>query len=129
MKIKAAALTFLMALVFNPPALAKKNPDRPFFFLPSPVTVNGAEIPTGMYQLTLMTSNSSVHVELWKDGKFVATARGTWVKNGVKFKDNTILLRVNPDGSRSLIELRLAGVARTIVLNTSSDAIVQYTVK
>jgi hypothetical protein len=129
MKIKAAALTFLLVLVFNPMAVAKKNPDRPFFFLPSPVTVEGAEIPSGMYQLTLMTSNSSVHVELWKDGKFVATARGTWVKNGVKFKDNTILLRVNPDGSRSLIELRLAGVAKAIVLQTNSDAMIQYSAK
>jgi hypothetical protein len=129
MKIKAATLTFLIVLIFHPAAFARKNPDRPFFFLPSPVTVNGAEIPSGMYQLTLVTSNSSVHVELWKDGKFVATASGKWVKNGAKFKDNTILLQVNPDGSRSLIEMRLAGVAKTIVLNTASDAVMQYSAK
>jgi hypothetical protein len=129
MKIRAATLAVFVLLLFNQSALANKNSARPFFFLPSPVTVNGAEIPSGMYQLTLVTSKSSVRVELWKDGKFVATARGTWVKNGVKFKDNTILLQVNPDGSRSLIEMRLAGVAKTIVLATGSDAIIQYSAK
>jgi hypothetical protein len=128
MKIKAA-LTIVILLASSVQLLAKKNPERPFFFLPATVTVNGAEIPEGMYQLTLSSTNSTVRVELWKDGKFVATASGTWVKSGVKFKDNTILLRVNPDGSRSLVELRLAGVAKSIVMRTSDDAIMQYSEK
>ena len=62
-----------------------------------------------MYQLTLETSASASASTLWKDGRFVATARGAWVKSGVKFEENTVLLRVNPRScSRSLIEVRLA---------------------
>ncbi|HLJ24421.1 MAG TPA: hypothetical protein VKT71_09975 [Candidatus Acidoferrales bacterium] len=130
MKIKAASLALLMMLVFNPAALAGRKPDRPFFFfLPNPVTFNGAEIPSGMYQLTLVTSNASVNVELWKNGKFVATACGTWVKSGVKFKDNAALLQINTDGSRSLAEFRLAGIARSIVLNDPVDSKVQANAK
>lgn len=91
--------------------------------------MDGAEIAQGMYQLRLETAKSSVRVEFWKDGRFIATAHGAWVKSGMKYKDNTILLRVNPDGSRSLIELRLAGVAKTIVLNNTADAKVQYSAK
>jgi hypothetical protein len=123
------ALTILLLLASSARAPARKNPARPFFFIPTPVTLAGVEIPEGMYQLTLESSNSSVRVEMWKDGKFVATAKGEWVKNGAKFKDNTILLRVNPDGSRSLIEMRVAGVAKTIVLSSDTAGIVQYSAK
>jgi len=130
MKIKVASPIFLLLLAFTSAALARRKSDRPFvFFLPSPVTFNGAEIPSGMYQLTLVSSNANVNVELWKNGKFVATARGTWVKNGVKFKDNAALLQINTDGSRSLAEFRLAGIARSIVLNNPSDSKVQANAK
>jgi hypothetical protein len=128
MRIKPASLVLLLVLAANVPAWAGKNPARPFY-LPNTVTMDGAEVERGMYQLRLETNKSSVRVELWKDGRFIATAHGAWVKSGMKYKDNTILLRVNPDGSRSLIELRLAGVAKTIVLNNAEDAKVQYSAK
>jgi hypothetical protein len=128
MRIKNAALALLLVLAVNISAWAEKNPVRPFF-LPNTVTMDGAEVERGMYQLRLESNKSSVRVELWKDGRFIATARGAWVKSGLKYKENTILLRVNPDGSRSLIELRLAGVARTIVLNNTADGKVQYSAK
>ena len=127
MKIKAAALTTLILLAASFPVQAKKNPGRPFF-LTTPMTMNGAEIPEGMYQLTLESGNSSVRVTLWRDDQFVATARGAWVKSGVKYTENTVLLRVNSDGSRSLVEIRLAGTARTIVLN-NSDTIIRLSSK
>jgi len=90
--------------------------------------MNGAEIPQGMYQLTLESSNSSVRVTLWREGQFIASASGVWVKSGMKFTGNTVLLRVNADGTRSLVEIRLAGTAKTIVLN-NSDAIIQVNAK
>ena len=127
MKIKPAALTTLILLATSFPVPAKKNPARPFI-LQVPFTMKGAEIPEGMYELTLESSNSSVQVTLWRDGQFVATARGVWVKSGVKYTENTVLLRVNSDGSRSLVEIRLAGTARTIVLN-NSDTIIRLSSK
>jgi hypothetical protein len=128
MRIKNAALVLLFVLAAIIPALAGKSPARPFF-LPNTVTMDGAEVERGMYQLRLETAKSGVRVELWKDGRFIATARGAWVKSGMKYKENTILLRVNPDGSRALIELRLAGVAKTIVLNNTADSKAQYSEK
>ena len=78
--------------------------------------MNGAAVPHGMYTLTLDSKGSAVHATLWKDGHFVATAYGTWVKHGVKYTQSQVLLKMNPDGTRVLTEIRLAGSAKTIVL-------------
>jgi len=118
MKIKAVSITILLLLAAISPATAKKNRAR-LLFLETPVTMNGAEIPRGIYELTLQSSNSSVSVTLWKNGRFVATAPGVWAKSGVKYTENALLLRVNSDGSRSLIEIRLADSTKTIVLKNS----------
>jgi hypothetical protein len=127
MKIKAAVFATLILLAVSSPILARKSSARALF-LDSPLKLNGAEIPEGMYQLALESSNSHVRVTLRKDGQFVATAAGVWVKGGVKYAENTLLLRVNSDGSRSLIEIRLAGSAKTIVLN-DSDTIIRFSPK
>ena len=122
MKTKAAVLATLILLAASFALPAKKNPPRPFF-LQTPITFNGVEIPEGMYELTLESSNSGARVTLWKDGKFVATAPGAWVKNGMKYTENCALLRVNSDGSRSLVEIRFAGVAKSIVLDKPAATI------
>jgi hypothetical protein len=127
MKIKAVAFAFLLFLAANSPATAKKNPSR-LLFLEAPVTMNGAEIPEGMYDLTLEGNNARVRVTLWKNGEFVATANGAWVKGGVKYTQSAFLLRVNSDGSRSLVEIRLAGSSKTIVLN-DPDIMVRFSAK
>lgn len=116
MKAKIAVLAVLFLLAASLPIGAKKIPPRPFF-LRTPVTLNGAEIPPGLYELSLESGNSAVRVTLCRDGRFVDTALGAWVKNGAKYTEDSALLRVNSDGSRSLIEIRFAGIAKTIVLN------------
>jgi hypothetical protein len=121
MNTKVVALAILLLLGASVPAQAKKVPPRPFF-LRTPVTLNGAEIQEGLYELTLESGDSVVRVTLWRDGQFVATAPGIWVKNGAKYTEDSALLRVNSDGSRSLIEIRLAGTAKTIVLNRPDAA-------
>lgn len=127
MNIKAVALTTWILLAMSFPASARKNPARPFF-LETPVTMNGAEIPEGMYELSVEPSNSGVQVSLWREGQFIAAARGVWVKSGMKYAQNAVLLRVNSDGTRSVIEIRLAGAARSIVLN-NTDSVLRITVK
>jgi hypothetical protein len=55
----------------------------------------------------------------------VATAPAVWAKNGVKYGVDEALLRVNSDGSKSLIEIRIAGAPRAIVF-MNTDATVHY---
>ena len=109
-------------LIAGASAYAKLIPLRPFF-LEQGITLNGAEIPHGMYALSLETQGSSVVVTLSKEGKFIANAHGTWVKHGVKYTQNAVLLRVNPDGTRSLVEIRLAGMAKTIMLDDVTQVV------
>ena len=127
MRLKATAIIVLIWLVAGITVSAKKMPARPFF-VDTPITMGGAEVPHGMYELTLETHDSNVRVTLRREGEFVATARGVWVKSGVKYTENAVLLRVNTDGTRSLIEIRLAGTTRTIVLK-DTDFIVRLNAK
>ena len=121
MRFKIVVQAIVIVLLITFPAHAKTS--RPFF-LRTAVTMNGAEVPSGIYDLSWESHNAIVSVTLSKDGRFFATAHGTWVKHGVKYAGDAALLRVNSDGSRSLVEIRLAGIKKTIVLQ-NVDPIVQ----
>jgi len=121
---KAALLPVLFVFLAGTAVLAKKDPPRPFR-LPAVVTLNGAQVPAGIYELTVETQGSAVRVTLLKGGEFVATAPGVWVKTGIKYSEDEALFRVNPEGSRSLIELRFAGAAKAIVFE-DPNATVHY---
>ncbi len=127
MIIKRAALTVWILLAASFPASAGKNPTHPIR-LHADVTLNGAQVSEGVYDLTLDSNRSAVRVTLRKNGQFIATAPGVWVKNGAKYTEDAVLLRVNSDGTRTLIEIRLAGLAKTIVL-ASPDSVLQLTKK
>lgn len=122
---KVLLLPALMLLLTSASAWAKKNPPRPFV-LPELVLLNGAEVPAGAYQLVWETDASTVHVTLWKDGLVFATAPGVWAKSGVKYTTDQALLLVNSDGSKALIEIRIGGTARSIVLE-HPEVTVHYT--
>ena len=122
MKFKLVVQTLMILLFVSFPARA--NTSRPLF-LKTAVMMNGAEIPAGLYDMSWESQNSKVRVTLWKDGRFFATAPGIWVKNAVKYTGDAVLLRVNSDGSRSLMEIRLAGVKKTIVLENAIESKLQ----
>jgi hypothetical protein len=121
MKFRSVVLA-AMILIAGLPAYAKMNPPR-HLFLDRDITVNGVNVPRGMYALSLETHGVSVHAALWKDGLFIASARGTWVRHGIKYTQDAVLLQVNSDGTRSLLEIRLAGSAKTIVLDNESPVL------
>jgi hypothetical protein len=114
MKINWNALILLALLASN--LSARPDNSRPFS-VPVPIIVNGAEVPAGIYELNWETQASTAFVTLSKDGLFVAGGKGTWVKQGVKYMQDAVLLRVNANGSHSLLEIRLAGSKKTIVFD------------
>jgi hypothetical protein len=124
---KALLLPALVLLLASTRVWGKKNPPRPFL-LRDVVILNGAQVPAGTYELTWETHGSTARATLRKDGQFVATAPGAWVKNGVKYTEDEALLRVNSDGTKSLIEIRIAGAPRAIVFN-DTDVTVHYSAK
>jgi hypothetical protein len=112
-------LLFAIILAGSAGSFAKTLPPRPFF-LDRDITVNGATVPHGMYTLAVEWDGTSVRATLYSYGRFVATAHGVWVKYGIKPKQDQALLVVNPDGTRSLREIRLIGMTKTIVLDDAS---------
>jgi hypothetical protein len=125
MKIKIAIYVSSFLLALSIPVMAKKTPPRPFQ-LQRMVTLNGAQVPAGIYELSWEAERSTVRVTLRKDGEVVAAAPGILVKNGVTYSGDAALLRVNSDGTRSLIEIRIAGASKAIVFK-EGDAPVPYT--
>jgi hypothetical protein len=119
MKIKVAALSLLLTVVSSFPALAANDPTR-LFLLQIPITLNGVEVPKGVYDFTVDSDKSNVKITLKKQGRVIATAPGTLVKTGVTPKSNLVLLSVNPDGSRALYEIRLAGSQQAIMLDETA---------
>jgi len=92
------------------------------FYLHFPSSVRGVQIPAGVYDLSWANEGNVVDVTFSKDGHFVGSARGTWVKHGSKYPDDAALLQLNEDGTHSLIEIRFSGQKRTI---TFSDPILR----
>jgi CO/xanthine dehydrogenase Mo-binding subunit len=124
MRLTVVTLAAIILLAASVPALAKKYPPRPFQ-LRQDVILNGAQVPAGVYSLIWETQGTKARVTLQKDGKFVASAEGTFIKSGVKYSQDAAMLLDNPDGSKSLIEIRIADTAKAIVLKPSNE-IVHY---
>jgi len=122
MKLKVAILSAIILLAASIPVLAKQHPPRPFQ-LRQEVVLNGAQIPAGIYLLIRETQGTQAHITLQKDGKFVAGAEGTFVKSGAKYNQDAAVLLDNPDGSKSLIEIRIADTAKSIVLKSSTEVV------
>ena len=123
MKFKPSVCATMLLLLVSFSAYGK-NVRRPFI-LQTAVNMNGAEVPAGAYELSWDSESSKVQVTLWKDGQFFATAQGNWVKSGVLYTGDAALLRVNADGSRSLMEIRIAGVKKSIILQEPAYSAVQ----
>jgi hypothetical protein len=118
MKFRTAVLGALI-LIAGLSASAKVVPPR-HIFLDRDITVNGAKVPQGIYTLALDSKGASVRATLWKETRFIAEAHGTWVRHGIKYQEDAVPLKVNSDGTRSLTEIRLAGSAKTIVLDSEN---------
>ena len=110
----------LVLLIATSPVWGRKNSPHALS-LPYVVNLNGAQVPAGTYELTWEAQGSAARATLWKDGQFVATAPGAWVKNGVKYPEDEALVLLNPEGSRSLVEIRIGGTARAIVFDPTGN--------
>jgi hypothetical protein len=120
MKLKAALPVITLLLLGS--LSADATTPRPFF-LRTTVTLNGVEVPSGVYDLSWESEKTTVRVVFWKNGQFFASSQGKWVKNGVKYPNDAALLRVNSDGSRSLVEIRIKGIKKSIVLVGSEPTV------
>jgi hypothetical protein len=59
-------------------------------------------------------------VKFEKDGSVIGTTDGKWEKRDVKYRDDAIVYRKNPDGTRTLLEIRFAGMSEALVFAKTS---------
>jgi hypothetical protein len=59
-------------------------------------------------------------VKFVQDDYVVATANGRWVNRALRFEHDAFVYRKNDDGSRTLIEIRFAGMRQALVFDKLS---------
>jgi hypothetical protein len=92
---------------------------RTFTFL-SRLTVNGTHMPVGNFVISWESYVPDAIVKFEKDGSVLGTTEGKWVRRGVKYADDAVVYRRNSDGSRTLLEIRFAGMSQALVFGKSS---------
>lgn len=73
------------------------------------ITVNGQPLKAGDYNLKWDGSGANVQLSILKGGKVVATTPAQIVNLQSSPNNNAAVLKNNPDGSRSLSEIRFGG--------------------
>jgi hypothetical protein len=86
----------------------------------SGLTVNGARLPVGDFVISWESYVPDAIVKFEKEGSVIGTTDGKWVRRGVKYADGAVVYRKNSDGSRTLLEIRFAGMSRALVFSKSS---------
>ena len=107
----------LVSRGFRPRSYERGSRSLTFF---SGLTLNGARLPVGDLVITWESYIPDAIVKFEKDGSVVGTTDGKWEKRSVKYGDDAIVYRKNSDGSRTLLEIRFAGMSQALVFGKSS---------
>ena len=87
----------------------------------SSVELNGTEIPGGNYGVRWKSHKTGALVTFLTCEHPVAIAQGKWVKRDSRYKIDSILYETKEDGSRTLLEVRFAGMNRALVFGESES--------
>jgi cell division protein FtsN len=90
------------------------------FAFGSGLTLNGTHVPDGDCTISWESYSPDANVEFVKRDSVVATADGKWMKRDVRYQDDAYVYRKNGDGSRTLLEIRFAGMSQALVFGMSS---------
>jgi len=101
---------------------AKTSKDSRRFTLSAAVTIGGAQVPAGQYNVRWVSHSPDATVTFEKGHNVVATAEAKWVDRPVKYEQNAAVIETNADGSRSIVELRFAGMSEALVFGGSSPS-------
>ena len=83
--------------------------------------LNGAAIPAGSYNVTWSAESGDPTVNFVKGKETIASAQAKWVDRSTKYDQNEVLYSNNGDGSRTIIEIRFAGMSRALVFGDSTS--------
>jgi cell division protein FtsN len=112
-----AARDHLVASGFRPRAYERGSRS---FWLPKGLTLQGTQIPFGDCVVSWESYVTDAFVTFEKDGSVVTRAEGKWMERGARYQENGLVYQRNVDGSRTLLEIRFAGLSRALVFGESS---------
>ena len=88
--------------------------------LPYAASVHGTQLAPGEYQINWETHSPEATVTFTQKKSVVATAEGKLVERPTKFQNNSIVFSTNPDGSRTIVEIRFGGTNQVLTFGESS---------
>jgi hypothetical protein len=111
MKLTQLSKLFVLAvaLVLASTAFAGGDTHKASLQFLDAVQVNGKQIPAGDYQLKWEGNGPNVEMSIVRGSKVIATTPARVVELDQKAKADAALIKNNPDGTRSLSEVRFGG--------------------
>jgi len=109
-------LVLACAVLFAASAFAV---NKASFDLQHPTKIAGQELAAGSYKVQWEGTGNEVQLTILRGSKQVATTTAHVVDIKVKSPDTSALVNVNPDGSRSLSQIRFRG--KTFALDLGAD--------
>jgi len=88
--------------------------------VPYSASVNGKQLAAGEYKVTWETHSPEATVNFSQKKEVVATVEGKWVDRETKYEANAVVYSNNPDGSRTILEVRFAGLKGALVFGEES---------
>ena len=88
--------------------------------LTNPCQINGKALPAGEYTLSWVSHSPQATLTLTRGKEAVVTFQGKWVERDVKYERNMIVYDTKPDGSMTVVEIRLAGMRQALVIGTTA---------
>jgi len=82
---------------------------------PFPGVLNGKSIPMGHYAVRWESHSPTATVTLLGKKAILATASANWEERGGKFSRNAVVYDTQADGTRVILEIRLAGLSQALV--------------
>ncbi len=93
-------------------AFAKNSRDLK---LVTPALLGGTQLAAGEYKVSWESHSPDATVTFTKGKNVVVTAHGKWVERDTPYNKNSVVYETNSDGSRTIIEIRFAGMKQAIV--------------
>jgi PilZ domain/SPOR domain len=99
---------------------------RPFergsrdFAFASRLSLNGSKMPFGAFTIRWESHVSEAKVQFEQDRDLIATVAGRWIKLPAKSSRDEYVYVRNPDGSKTLVEIRFSGLDRALVFRNTS---------
>ena len=109
-------LVLACAVLFAASAFAA---NRASLDLQHPTKIAGQELAAGSYKVQWEGTGNDVQLTILRGSKQVATTNARVVEMKTKSPDTSALVTVNPDGSRSLSQIRLRG--KTFALDLGGE--------